>query len=174
MPQRIACRSARFARPGALRLAEVVSTIAAMTESTAAARVKPRITHAAQQRWLEAALGFIQDGQTTAYVEAWLQEEGCTPRLRQELIGQALARLRGQRRGAGLRLVAIGAGLAALGGGLLWMALVGMHPPDDGRMHNMRLVIIGAIVSATAFPFLAFGAWAALTGRLVDPTTRLG
>lgn len=151
----------------------LVHRIAAMTEPSIATRVKPRITHAARQRWLEDAIGLLQDGVTAADVEAWLQDQGCTPRLRDELIRQAAARLRGQRRGAGLRLVALGAGLAAIGGGLLWLALVGLHPPDDGELHNRHLVIFGAIVSASALPFVLFGAWAALTGRLVDPTTEL-
>lgn len=135
-----------------------------MPEIDAAPPAKPRITQTASQRWLESARRFLADGESMEAVDAFLQREGCPPRLRQELLRQADVRSRGWHRGMGLRLVVIGLGVMVLGGAVESWAT------SDVTRHGSVLAFWGWVIVAVGAQVGLAGAWKLVTGSRVDLT----
>ena len=134
-----------------------------MIDTASTRPVKARITHAQIQRWQEAAAGFIEHGESPAGMHAYLAEQGCPPRLRDEVLRQARASVRGEHRGIGLRL--FGLGLAGTGLGAS-MAYGGVNA------HNGALVRIAIGVLILGVPPLFYGGWKLLTGSTAAPPER--
>jgi hypothetical protein len=156
------------------RLALSLPGIAAMSENEAAAPARPRITPAARQRWLEAAQEFLQGGETTQAVDAFLQREGCPPRLRHELLRQAHARSLGPHRAQGLRVLAMGVGVAILGSAILWWARTTFVVSQSGVVgHPARLSFCGVVVIVVGAWMALVGAWKILTGSRIDITAEI-
>jgi hypothetical protein len=136
-----------------------------MNSNTApVAPAKVRITHSLQQRWKEEAAGFIETGEPDAGIHAYLQAQGCPPRLRSELIRQARASVRGEHRAIGVRLFA--GGLAATAAGVCCLiaefrGVGGVHVYGIGAMKlTFGLLALGV-------PLLAAGTWKLLSGSTV-------
>jgi len=146
-----------------------------MNDNAPARPVKARITHGAQQRWLEDAHGFLQNGESPAAIDAWLRDEGCPPRLRQELLRQADARHLGEHRRQGLRVLALGLAAIALGGVLAWWALSTLVPPAGGGLHHGgRLLFAGAVTAVVGAMVGLVGVWKMVTGSRVDLFAEMG
>ena len=133
-----------------------------MNSNTApAAPAKVRITHSLQQRWKEEAAGFIETGESDAGIHAYLQEQGCPPRLRGELIRQARASVRGEHRGIGLRMFA--GGLAATVAGVC--CLIGQFRGVDGvHVYGIGALKMAFCLLVLGVPLLAAGTWKLLSG----------
>ena len=140
-----------------------------MSITASAPTVKPRITPDQQVRWLEAAKGFLRDGESMDAVDAFLQAEGCPPRLRRELLRQANAGSLGKHRGNGLRLLATGLGVIALGAEVVWWAM-----SSGGMHHSGRLAFAGTVIAVVGLQMGLVGAWKMLTGSRVDVTAERG
>ena len=136
--------------------------------------VKARITHGQLVRWQQEAAGFVEVGESPAVIHAWLQEQGCPPRMRDEVLRKARESVRGEHRGIGLKLFAAG----AVGTGLGVSAIVGSARAafsNDGQhaygagYFGVKLAIGLLFLSV---PPLVYGGWKLLTGSTVTPPER--
>jgi len=135
-----------------------------MSEIDAVRTARPRITQTAQQRWLDQARQFLRDGETKEAVDAYLQNQGCPPRLRGALLLQADSARRGRQRRQGLRVLALGLGVIALGAAIEWWAMHGGSQPFN------RLAFWGMVTAASGLQIGLVGAWKLVTGSRVDIT----
>ena len=129
--------------------------------------LKARITHAQQVRWMEAAVAFMEEGESPAGVRAWLQDEGCPPRLRDELLRQATAKLKGEHRRIGLGMLALGIVLTAGGAYCGYGAFNGVPVGDGMRMAGGGLFKLGVGLLLGGVPLLFYGGWKVLSGSIV-------
>ena len=129
--------------------------------------VKARITHGQQQRWKEEAAGFIETGESDAGIRAYLQEQGCPPRLREELIRQARASVRGEHRGIGLRLFGLGVAATLGGAACGYYAFIGVPTGDGMRTHYGSLLKMCLALLMLGVPPMIYGAWKIISGSTV-------
>ena len=134
------------------------------SNAATATPAKARITHAQQQRWKEEAAGFIETGESDAGIHAYLQEQGCPPRLRGELIRQARASVRGEHRGIGLRM--FGGGLAATVAGVC-LVIAGFGGFGGVHVYGAGAVKMAFCLLVLGVPLLAAGTWKLLSGSTV-------
>jgi len=139
-----------------------------MTDTAADRPVKARITQTAQQRWLEQARQFVRNGDSGEAVDDWLQAQGCPPRLRQELLAQAAAAGRDRHRGDGLRVLAAGLAVSALG-----VAVRQWATHDGVTRLSGRLEFWGLVIGAVGVMVALVGGWKMLTGSSVDLTSEM-
>jgi hypothetical protein len=129
---------------------------------------RTRITHAQQVRWQEEAAAFIEHGESPAGIHAYLQEQGCPPRLRDELLRKARASVRGEHRAIGLKLFGVGALGTFLGAATIYPAMRSAMNGDDPHYYSGATFRIAIGVLFLAVPPLIYGGWKLVTGSAVD------
>ncbi len=129
--------------------------------------VKPRITHGQQQRWQQEAAAFIEHGESVAVIQAWLQEQGCPPRMREDVIRKARASVRSEHRVIGLRMFLLGVGATALGAICGYGAWSGVPVGDGERLHGGGFLKLALALLILGVPPLIYGGWKMLSGSTV-------
>ena len=129
--------------------------------------VKARITHGQQQRWKQEAAGFIELGESDAAIRAYLQEQGCPPRMRDELVRQARASVRGEHRGIGLRMFALGLAATLGGAACGFYAYSGIPVGDGARLYSGGLLKMALALLVLGVPPMMYGGWKLISGSAV-------
>lgn len=129
--------------------------------------VKARITHGQQQRWKDEAAAFIEHGESDAGIRAYLQAQGCPPRLREELLRQARTSVRGEHRRIGLRMFALGLAATLGGAACGFYAYSGVPVGEGVRMHSGGLLKMALALLVLGVPPMMYGGWKTISGSTV-------
>ena len=140
-----------------------------MNETTPAVR---RPIDAAQiDEWRNECLAAARHGTDEKTLEGWLKENGCPPRLRQDILLKARAERRTHHRALGAKALGIGVVLCVAGAAIAVVSYSGVPVGGHMRVSSGRAMLGGLALMGTGLTPLLFGAWKALTGSTVAVET---
>jgi hypothetical protein len=143
-----------------------------MIDTASTQPAKSRITHSQLVRWQQEAAGFIEHGESPAGIHAYLQGQGCPPRMRAEVLRKARESVRGEHRTIGLKLFAVGVAATGLGAAMGYGAFNGVPVGDGARVYGGGSFKLAICLIIFGVPPLIYGSWKLLTGSTVLPTER--
>ena len=130
--------------------------------------VRRRIDEAQIDEWRNECLAAARHGADERTLEKWLQENGCPPRTRLDILAQARSERGLRHRAVGAKALRWGLLLCAAGLALIGISLIGVPAGNGARVHSAKLVTIGAVVLAGGLTPLLFFLWNKVTSSAVS------
>lgn len=155
--------------PVAMALNMELTPLAAVapTPAPAPAEAKVRITRAQMDAWTDEAEDYLNGGSSVAEVMHLLKEQGCTPKLREQLVRKAGDKVRARHRKEGLRSLLLGIGGAALGI-VFTLACTGQIHLGGWVVYSVKGALAGVIFAVTGTVWAVTGIYKTLTGSTVE------
>ena len=119
--------------------------------------VRRRIDEAQIDEWRNECLAAARHGADERTLEKWLQENGCPPRTRLDILAQARSERGLRHRAVGPKALGVGLLLCAAGVALIGISLVGVPAGDGVRAHSTKMMMIGVLVLAGGLAPLLLG-----------------